>query len=114
MDAASAGTAAPPVLEFRPVAVETGSPDEGGRLVFMDGRLVAVFVRLSGLHVPESRGKWSLEAGFGPCPCARDVPDVFATPGEAEAWVRGQIAGDGRHGAPRGAIPSQAAAPACR
>jgi hypothetical protein len=46
------------------VQVETGSGDTDGQLVFRDGFLVAVLVRLSEEH-EEDAGKWFLEAGLG-------------------------------------------------
>jgi hypothetical protein len=45
-------------------------------------------VRLDGeAHVPEHKGRWHLEAGFGPCD-ARVAPPTFATTEEAEARVQ--------------------------
>jgi hypothetical protein len=37
-------------VTLQPVLVETGTQDEEGRLVFVDGRLVAVLVLLSDAH----------------------------------------------------------------
>ena len=46
------------------VRVATGT-DEEGMLVFLDGRLVAVLVRLSEAHEGLA-GDWFLETGYGP------------------------------------------------
>ena len=51
-------------LHLQPVQVETGSDDIESQLVFADGFLVAVFVRLSNEHGTEA-GRWCLEVGFG-------------------------------------------------
>lgn len=79
-------------LTLWPVSVETGSADEDGRLVFARGRLVAVLVRLSAATHPEEalRGKWFLEAGFGPC--AAQAADPFPTLAHAVAWLHAQLA----------------------
>ena len=52
-------------LTLEPVHIQTGSSDEEGRLVFADGRLVAVLVRLSDQH-GDVAGHWYYEHGFGP------------------------------------------------
>ena len=53
-------------LTLPPVDVLTASQDREGRLVLIDGKLVAVLVRLSdGAHDPLLRGAWYLECGFG-------------------------------------------------
>jgi len=67
------------------VPVHTGSPDQDGCLLFADGRLVAVLVRLSGEHDPELVGKWFLEHGFG----RLDAPEqpVFDDLDVAQRWV---------------------------
>ena len=90
-------------LTFRPVLIETGSADEDGRLVFARDRLIAVLVRLSAATHPSERlrGKWFLEAGFGPC--AMHESDVFPALAEAEAWIRGCLAARPRPGPARGA-----------
>lgn len=74
-----------PPLTLRPVLVETGSADEDGCLVFAHDRLVAVLVRLSAAAHPDEalRGRWFLEAGFGPC--AVQTSDVFPALADAEA-----------------------------
>ncbi|MGQ7792834.1 hypothetical protein ACUN0C_10535 [Faunimonas sp. B44] len=70
-------------ITLKPVRIETGSPDEDGRLVFADDRLVAILVRLSDQH--EAAGKWFLEAAFGPAETG-DHP-VFADLDAASTWL---------------------------
>jgi hypothetical protein len=71
--------------------VITGSPDQEGVLVFVDERLAAVLVRLAHVsHPAQMRGKWFLEAGFGPC--ASSSQKLFSSLEEAEAWIRRALA----------------------
>lgn len=77
-------------LILEPVPVNTGSRDEKGRLVLVDGRLVGVLVRLADRTHAEQTGAWFLEAGFGPCACAQ-FP-VFDSLEVARDWVRRQLA----------------------
>ena len=52
-------------LTFQAVQVANGH-DEEGRLVFAEGRLIAVLVQLSGLHEEQGvEGQWFLETGYG-------------------------------------------------
>jgi hypothetical protein len=45
-------------VKWQPIRVETGSSEEDGRLVLVDGKLVAVLVRLSNEHPqPELNGQ---------------------------------------------------------
>jgi hypothetical protein len=68
-----------------PIRVETGTPEEDGRLVLVNGKLVAVVVHLSDDHLmPDLQGKWSVEAGFGPL---LEKYRVFPTFEAVEAWV---------------------------
>jgi hypothetical protein len=71
-------------VTLQPVRLETGSEDEEGRLVFADGRLAAVLVRLSGHH-EELSGRWFYEHGFGPF----DGPThpVFDSLDAAQGWI---------------------------
>ncbi len=71
-------------LGFRRVTVDTNAPDQEGRLVFADDRLVAVLVRLSGQHGRKA-GRWYLEHGFG----RLDGPahPIFADLDEARDWL---------------------------
>jgi len=78
-------------LHLQPVQVATGSNDTESRLIFSEGFLVAVLVRLSEDH-EEDAGKWFLEAGFGRV----DDPDppTFADLDAAQAWITGCLEGD--------------------
>lgn len=80
-------------LRLQPVQVATGSSDTESHLVFSEGFLVAVLVRLSDDHEDRS-GMWFLEAGFGPV----DHPDppTFADLDVAQSWIEQQLASD-RH-----------------
>ena len=51
-------------LTTQEVRLGNGSPDDDGRLVFAENRLVAVLVRLGDLHGEEA-GHWFLETGYG-------------------------------------------------
>lgn len=70
-------------LTLQPVLVASGEEGDGC-LVYADGWLVAVLVRLSDNH-EEQAGAWFLEKGFG----ALDGPDppVFETLETAQTWV---------------------------
>jgi hypothetical protein len=75
-----------PNLSLQPVRIAADG-DEEGLLVFGDGRLVAVLVRLSGRHGAMS-GRWFLEVGFGPAldPVLRPTfPDLET----AQHWIAG-------------------------
>ena len=76
------------MITMQSAPVMTGSNDREGRLIFSDDALVAVIVCLSMDQHEHIRGKWFLEAGFGPChhPCA-----LFDSPDDAAAWVRGRL-----------------------
>ncbi|MFB0488769.1 hypothetical protein ABIE45_001355 [Methylobacterium sp. OAE515] len=75
-------------LRLQPVQVATGSDDQESQLVFHDGYLVAILVRLSDQHEANA-GKWFLEAGFGP------VSDfsgpVFSDIDAAQSWILGKL-----------------------
>ena len=76
-------------LRLQPVQVATGSYDTEGQLVFADGFLAAVLVRLSGFH-EDLAGMWFLEAAFGRVddPC----PRMFADLDEAQGWIEQRLA----------------------
>lgn len=76
-------------LTLEPILVANGEDCEG-RLVFRDGWLVAVLVRLSAQH-DEQEGFWYLEKGFG----ALDGPDLpsFEHLDEAIAWIADHFKG---------------------
>ncbi len=73
----------------QPVIVQTGSEGEDGLLVFGNGRLVAVLVRLSEQHEDES-GRWFLEHGFGRLDGPRHP--TFDTVDDAQAWIQTRLA----------------------
>ena len=79
-------------LQLQPVQVATGSEDQESQLVFREGFLVAILVRLSDLHETDA-GKWFLEAGFG------RVTDIsgptFADIDEAQAWICARLGSSG-------------------
>ena len=76
-------------LRLQPVQVGTGSDDTESQLVFADGFLVAVLVRLSDAHEEEA-GMWFLEAGFGRVD--HPAPPTFANLDEAQAWIEHRMA----------------------
>jgi len=76
-------------LNFHPVPVHTASGDEDGRLALVDGRLVAVLVRLRDEAHEEMVGAWFLEAGFGPC--ARLVAPLFNNLDAVRSWIKRQL-----------------------
>lgn len=75
-------------LTLQPVEVAARHDNEG-QLVFADGRLVALLVRLSQLH-EDAAGRWFLEVGFEALdyPSAIDFPDLDA----ALAWIEARLA----------------------
>jgi hypothetical protein len=70
------------------VRVNTGSKDEDGLLVFADGRLVAVLVRLSDEH-GDKAGQWFLEHGFNRLDGT--AHPTFGDLEAAQAWIAGRI-----------------------
>ena len=76
-------------LHLQPVQVATGSSDHEGLLVFRDGYLVALLVRLSDEHGAEA-GKWFLEAGFGRVDNPKSP--LFTSLDDAQAWIAHQLA----------------------
>jgi hypothetical protein len=76
-------------LRLQPVHVATGSQDTESQLVFADGFLVAVLVRLSDDH-EDAAGSWFLEAGFGRVDTA--TPPTFADLDEAQNWIERRLA----------------------
>ena len=75
-------------LQLQPVRLATGSRDEESELVFADGRLIAVLVRLSDDHDDEA-GMWFLEVGFGRAD--HPNPPKFADLDEAQDWIQQQL-----------------------
>ena len=76
------------VLQFQPIAVDTGSPDRDGMLVIANGLLVAVLVRLA---EPEhdNFGSWFLEVGFGRLQGQR--APTFLNVEDATRWLRRRL-----------------------
>jgi hypothetical protein len=75
-------------FHLQPALIATGSGDTEGRLVFADGYLVAVLVRLSDDH-EEDAGKWFLEAGFGRVD--DPAPSKFTNLDEAQEWIHSRL-----------------------
>ena len=75
-------------LRLQPVQVATGSQDTESHLLFADGFLVAVLVRLSVEHEDEA-GRWYLEAGFGRVDDPH--PPTFADLNEAQVWITDRL-----------------------
>lgn len=73
------------------VRVATGSEDEEGVLVTVDGRLIAVLVRMDADYHAEQRGWWHQEAGFGACDAR---PAAFPTLDDALRWIASRLGGD--------------------
>ena len=76
------------IFMLQPVRVNTSSKDENGLLVFADGRLVAVLVRLSDEH-GDKAGRWFLEHGFNRLdgPAHPTFGDIEA----AQDWIAQQL-----------------------
>ena len=83
-------------IRFQPVQVATGSDDQESQLVFADGFLAAVLVRLSDQH-EEDAGKWFLEVGFGRVDDFR--APIFRDLDAARIWIEGRLMGN-RGGGP--------------
>jgi hypothetical protein len=64
-------------------------PDEEGCLVYVDGGLAALLVRLSEIHDSKS-GKWFLEATFG-LHMHHSTAPVFSTLEEAGNWLAERV-----------------------
>ena len=75
-------------VTLQSVRVDTGSEDEDGVLVFADGRLVAVLVRLSDEH-GDKAGQWFLEHGFNRLDGT--AHPTFGDLEAAQAWIAGRI-----------------------
>ena len=64
--------------------------DHEGRLILIDGRLVAVMVKLSELH-EHIAGRWYLETGYGVLKYERPS---FLDLDSAVEWIQYRLAGD--------------------
>ena len=76
-------------LQLQPVRIATGSHDQESELVFAEGLLVAVLVRLSDEHGDDA-GLWFLEAGFGRAAPPPQSPK-FTDLDEALDWIQRQL-----------------------
>ena len=65
--------------------------NEEGRLVFADGRLIAVLVQLSDMHEEQGvTGHWFLETGYGRRLDGGEHP-TFPDLSAAEEWIRQRL-----------------------
>ncbi len=86
-------------ITWKPVRVGAGTCDEDGRMVLVNGKLVAILVHLTGPYeTPALRDKWFVEAGFGPL---SDKHELFSTWEEAEAWVHQHCQAEHKRGSGR-------------
>ena len=75
-------------LRLQPVHVATGSHDIDGQLVFANGFLVALLVRLSDAQ-DGLAGMWFLQAGFGRVTTAA-LP-LFVDIDMAQSWIEQRL-----------------------
>ncbi len=52
---------------LEPARIATGSEDDHGVIIRIDGQVTAILVKLEAPYHESDRGFWYLEAGFGPC-----------------------------------------------
>ena len=77
-------------ITFEPLEILTDCEDYEGCLVFADGKLVAVLVRLSDpVYDRHLRGSWYLEASFGAALEMRH--DVFTSLDEAARVIGAEL-----------------------
>jgi hypothetical protein len=82
-----------PTVSFQSIPILIDGHDTQGLLALFGGQLVAVLSRLDGeIHDADLKGRWHLEAGFGPC---QDTGHVFATRDDITAWVTRRTNGSG-------------------
>lgn len=83
-------------IKFQPIEVLTNGGFSDGRLVFANGKLIAVLVHV----VPSEMGTvdalpegWYREAGFGPCSdlATGPPPPLFDSLEEARGWIERRI-----------------------
>jgi hypothetical protein len=82
-------------VSFQAIPVLIDGNDTEGSLVLHDGQLVAVLARLDGdSHDPDFKGRWHLEAGFGPC---QEVGTrLFESLEDAARWAHSRVQTGGR------------------
>jgi hypothetical protein len=64
--------------------------DHEGRLILIDGRLIAVMVKLSELH-EHLAGRWYLETGYG---VLKSEQPSFSDLDSAVEWIQCRVMGD--------------------
>jgi hypothetical protein len=74
-----------PHITCVPTRIPVYQTDEEGFLIFADGLLMAVISYLRESVDESLKGKWFLEAGFGPCSVLS--PPIFDSPDRAQEWV---------------------------
>jgi hypothetical protein len=85
------GCAVTPTISFQTIPILIDGHDTQGLLALFNEQLVAVLSRLDGeVHEQELKGRWHLEAGFGPC---EEEGLLFTTHDDIAAWVRQRIHG---------------------
>lgn len=72
-------------VAFHPVRIDTANADEHAYVVFAEGQLVAVIVKLTDTAHGAFRGLWFVEAGFGPC--ATTAAIYFQTLRAVRDWI---------------------------
>lgn len=77
-----------PLVVLQPISVDTASPDQAGMLVMVNGKLVAVLVRLDAPE-HERRGTWHMEIGLGRLGNVRTP--AFNTLEDATHWIRRRL-----------------------
>jgi hypothetical protein len=83
-----------PNIVFQPISIETSTADTEGRLVLIDGRLVALLIRLQDKTHPEDlRGSWFVEAAFGVLSEEAGTA-TFATLEEVAEWIKRRLTGN--------------------
>lgn len=80
----------PGEISMQVVPVQCGSERLDGRLVYVDGAIVAVLTHLKGAHYGRNNGAWYIEAGFGTRGIARNV-DPFPTLEAVTDWIQDRI-----------------------
>ena len=76
------------MVTFQRTQVATDCKDREGCILFVDGAVIAIIVRLDAPEHGAIQGKWFLEAGLGRC--ARVAP-LFDTIDDALAWVEKRV-----------------------
>ena len=72
--------------------IRTGSADNNGLLMLLDGQLVAILIELAEPIHEGARGRWSLETFFGDV--SRRAPETFAGIEQAWDWILRALHGE--------------------